>query len=104
MPYIEYRVRWVPDPEPYDSGDMDKCEAHAAERATVMGCDDCAERSREVWAYVAAYGVYGCIIEKCCECCGEWSHASSLWSIVGDDEDHREIEAELLQDAMAGVA
>lgn len=81
----ELRVRWVDDDEPYDPGD----------------CDDA-----ETWRYVELYGVVGCVVEvrpPACGCCGrtDWQHAASLWSIVGDNDYHREIERELIAGAMA---
>ena len=82
----ELRVRWIADDEPYDPGDYDPADEAA------------------IWAYVETHGVYGCVVETrapACACCGltEWQHAASLWSIVGDDAYHREVEADLVAEA-----
>ena len=97
----ELRIRWEPDTEPYDPGDTDHCEDHSA---FTRGCETCERYSSEVWDYVQTWGVFGCIVETrapACGCCGrtEWEHAASVWSIVGDDAYHREIEAELIAEA-----
>jgi hypothetical protein len=85
----ELRIRWEPDPEPYDIGDIDNAE----------------DREAEVWAYVDLHGVYGCTVElrrPACACCGrtDWEIGASLWGIVGDDGYHREIERELMAEAL----
>jgi hypothetical protein len=48
--------------------------------------------------------VVGCVVETrgpACPCCSRksWETAASLWSIVGDDAYHREIERELMSEA-----
>lgn len=96
----ELRVRWLDDDEPYDPGDTDHCEDHARFTA---GCPTCERYCAEVDHYVETYGVLGCVIETrapACGCCGrtDWEHATSLWSIVGDDDYHREIERELMEE------
>lgn len=82
----ELRIRWEEDWEPYDLGD--------------------AEVPGETQRYIDMYGVCGCIIETrapSCACCGHtsWKVAQSLWSIVGDDAYHREIERELIAEVAA---
>jgi hypothetical protein len=81
----ELRIRWMPDEEPYDWGDIEPTE--------------------EDWDTLEREGVYGCVIElrpPACACCGrtDWQHATSLWSIVGDDAYHRTIERELIAEAL----
>lgn len=81
----ECRIQWLEDTEPYDPGD----------------CDDA-----ETWEYVERCGVYGCVLETrgpACGCCGArvWEHAASLWSIVGDEDYHREIERELMAEVLS---
>jgi hypothetical protein len=48
----------------------------------------------------------GCVVETrapACACCGrtDWEVAESLWSIVGDDSYHREIERDLISEVAA---
>lgn len=82
---IEARVRWVEDTESPDPGDCDP---------------------DEFFASAEQYGVFGCVIETrgpACPCCGahEWQPAESLWSIIGPDDYHREVERELLAEVAA---
>jgi len=85
----ELRIQWQPDEEPYDWGDIDP--------------------TPEDWDELGRLGVFGCVVElrpPACGCCGRtaWEHAASLWSIVGDDAYHREIERELIAEAqLAGT-
>jgi hypothetical protein len=82
----ELRIKWEPDPEPLEPGDI----------------------PLEEWApYVDRYGIDGCVVElraPACPCCGRtsWEHAASLWGIVGDRDYHREIERDLILEAMHG--
>jgi hypothetical protein len=83
---VEARIRWMEDDEPYDWGDI--------------------EPTAEDWGYLETYGVMGCVVEirrPACGCCGrtDWEVAESLWSIVGDESYHREIERELLAEVAA---
>jgi hypothetical protein len=78
---MELRIKWMMDETPYDYGD--------------------AEDQGETDHYIDLYGVMGCVLETrppACACCGlkDWTHATSLWSIVGDDDYHRTIERELM--------
>lgn len=80
---LAVRVRWVPDDEPIECGDIPEAE---------------------MYAYAERYGVYGVIVETrapACPCCGHvaWIEAASLWSIIGDDAYHREIEREMIREA-----
>jgi hypothetical protein len=68
-----YRVRWVDDdvPPEWDAPD------------------------EEISAAVNLFGNMGCVVERVCDCCGNWRAVASLWSIVGDSNYHRVVEAEL---------
>ena len=70
------RIRWMPDDNP---------DLSWADEDTLDKID------REVWT------VEGCVLETRCEKCGAWSHAESLWGIVGpsDDPYRHVVEAEL---------
>jgi hypothetical protein len=83
---VELRIRWMEDDEQYDWGDI--------------------EPTQEDWNYLDQFGVMGCVLqtrEPACACCGrtQWEVAESLWSIVGDDSYHREIERELMAEVAA---
>ena len=80
---VEARVRWEPDLEPYDWGDINPTpdEREAVEHE----------------------GVWGCVVEvrpPACGCCGRtaWEHAASVWGVTspGDASYYREIESDLL--------
>lgn len=51
---------------------------------------------------VERFGLLGCVVEVWDPSPGKgWTHAASLWSIVGDDNYHRVVEAELADEALA---
>jgi hypothetical protein len=53
------------------------------------------------WAdAVEQYGHPGCVIKRK-QTCGHWDVAASLWSIVGDENYHRVVMAELASEARA---
>lgn len=81
----ELRVRWEPDSEPIECGDIPEAEMYAA---------------AEQW------GVYGCIVElrpPACGCCGrtDWEHGASVWSVIGDADYRAEVEADMIAEAVA---
>lgn len=83
---VEARVRWEIDDQPYDWGDI--------------------EPTADDWDTLERLGVLGCIVEirrPACACCGikRWEVAESLWSIVGNDAYHREIERDLFAEIAA---
>lgn len=44
-------------------------------------------------------GAVGVILERQCSCCGNWTHAESLWGIEGADDDYL---AEIVNDLLPG--
>jgi hypothetical protein len=80
---VQARVRWEPDNEPYDWGDIGP--------------------TSEDYDYLEMHPPEGCIVEIRRPAllhpdapAPQWEHAASLWSIVGDDAYHREVERELI--------
>jgi hypothetical protein len=85
---VAVRVRWEPDDQPYDWGDIDPT-------------DD--ERDA-----VDAEGVWGCLVEvrePACPCCGrcEWEYGASLWSVTSPDDPgyYAEVAADVIAEAVA---
>ena len=75
------RVRIVPDPEPYDTGDL-----FGLQGAPGADPEELADLEREFlrklydnggpWAY---------IVERKCPTCGAWEHVDSCWGFDGED-------------------
>jgi hypothetical protein len=77
--HYEYRIRILPDQEPYEYGDT----------GNTMGQ---AEYEAEIDRLIETYGVWGFITERrqagSCECCKrahEWEHMDSCWGFLGND-------------------
>jgi hypothetical protein len=81
----ECRVTWEPDDMPFDWGDVNPTESEVRE--------------------VELKGVWGCVVElrpPACACCGlkSWQHAASLWGVDGDPTYCREVERDLMAEAV----
>jgi hypothetical protein len=109
-----YRVRFVYDPDAsfeesngearplteqeYKGNEYRGCPVHPRKPLKAHGtCSvaDCRRKAQDIPydEYLAYYGnperhVYlGCIVDRACPCCDEWSTAGSLWSIDFMDDD-----------------